>query len=73
MIVKIPQQGLKKDSGDQRVQNGDLPMIKVTDVALVAHVLPPLMGGGCFETSSSSLGPGKNLGRTSWPRVVAQW
>jgi len=39
MIVKIPQQGLKKDSGDQRVQNGDLPMIKVTDVALVAHVL----------------------------------
>ena len=39
MIVKIPQQGFKKDFGDQRVQNVDLPMINVTDVAVVAHVL----------------------------------
>lgn len=31
---------------------------------LLETTYTPLMGGGCFETSSSSLGPGKNLDRT---------
>lgn len=39
MIGKVLQQGLKGDFGDQRVQNDDLPMINVTDVAVVVHVL----------------------------------
>lgn len=39
MIGKVLQQGLKGDFGDQRVQNDDLLMINVTDVAVVVHVL----------------------------------
>lgn len=39
MIVRIPQQGLKKDSRNQRVQNDDMPMINGADAAVVAHVL----------------------------------
>lgn len=39
MIGKIPQQGLKKDSRDQRVQNDDMPMINDADAAVVALVL----------------------------------
>lgn len=52
MIGKVLQHGLKGDFGDQRVQNDDLPMISVTDVSVITHVLF-WMCGGCLETSSS--------------------
>lgn len=39
MTSKVLQQGLKGDFGDEKVQNDDLPMIKVTDVAVVVHIL----------------------------------
>lgn len=44
-----------------------------TNYAFRDTTYAPLKGGGGFESSSSSLGPGKNLDKTSWPRVVAQW
>lgn len=40
-IVKIPQRGFKKVFGDQGIQNDNLTMINVTDVAVIAHVLLP--------------------------------